>query len=309
MLLSSSTIIAILSFGSTVISPVESLLNRRLIAPIHHASSYQETTVNLAKEFDLSGGNGRAEDAIRLQHSKHEHQFLKLRPRTARTTIRSKGGRRCTIYQQLSSQLFYTPSPIESSSTRGETVAVYALILASLLSFVGDNVMHIPVFRTWYLYHRKWRWWQPITSTFCHGDKAHLSGNVFLLLLFGRSVEDELGPLGLVFSYIFCGVVANLVSLVMLPKYTVSLGASGAVFGLFSVSIFSRLSWRDIFDWRKIIEVGVLGQYVVSQFLNEAQTVAGGGIAGVNHVAHLSGAVAGFAMIVILRKLIKVLER
>eukprot|EP00536_Pseudo-nitzschia_multiseries_P007260 jgi/Psemu1/296514/fgenesh1_pm.167_\ len=152
-------------------------------------------------------------------------------------------------------------------------------------------------------------WWQPLTSTFCHGDKAHLSGNAFLLLLFGRSVEDELGSFGLVFSYLFCGVVANLVSLALLPSYTISLGASGAVFGLFSVSIAARLSWRDVFDWRKIIEVGVLGQFVASQFLSEAKTAASGGIVGINHVAHLSGAAAGCAMVVLLRVLIRIMEK
>ena len=31
-------------------------------------------------------------------------------------------------------------------------------------------------------------------------------------------------------------------------------GASGAVFGLFTVSVFSRLSLREL-DWRRIVEV------------------------------------------------------
>ena len=195
--------------------------------------------------------------------------------------------------------------------SNNKSTAVYALILISILSFLGDNILHLPIFRkTMYLVHRNPYWWQLITSTFCHGDKAHLSGNLFLLLLFGKSVEDELGSTGLIFSYIFCGVVANITSLVMLPKYTVSLGASGAVFGLFSVSILSRLSsWRDIFDWRKIIEVGILGQFVFGQFLNEVKTAASGGIVGVNHVAHLSGAAAGIGMILILRMLLQILEK
>jgi len=210
------------------------------------------------------------------------------------------------------SQLSDTSSPMIDSSLstyqQHKTTAVYALILLSVLSFVADNIMRLPSLRTLYLYHWNWHWWQLFTSIFCHGDKAHLSGNIFLMLLFGRSVEDELGPLGLMFSYLFCGVVANFVSLVVLPSNTVSFGASGAVFGLFSVSIFSRLSWRDIADWRKLVEVGVLGQFVVNRFLDEVKTAATGGVAGVNHVAHLSGAGAGVVFIFILRKLIKKLE-
>lgn len=133
---------------------------------------------------------------------------------------------------------------------------------------------------------------------------------MFLLLLFGRSVEDENGSFGVMLSYLFCGVTANLVSLAMLPSNTVGLGASGAVFGLFSVSILSRVSsLQAILDWRNLIEVGVLGQFVVERFLNEAKTAAAGGIGGVNHVAHLAGAGAGIAMILILRILLRIMEK
>mgnify|MGYP002856608681 CR=1 FL=1 len=152
-----------------------------------------------------------------------------------------------------------------------------------------DNVLRIPLFRSFYLYHSGVRWWQPVTSLFCHGSRSHLSNNLFLLLLFGRSVEDELGWGGLVFTYLFCGVLANLASLALLPAATVSIGASGAVFGLFAVSILARLSWTDL-SWQKIIEVVVLGEFVFKQVLGEMRTAAGGGVAGINHVAHLSGA-------------------
>jgi len=127
------------------------------------------------------------------------------------------------------------------------------------------------------------------------------------LLLFGRSVEDDLGWGGLLFAYAFCGIAANLVSLVVLPAATVSVGASGAVFGLFAVSILTRLSWRDL-DWRKIVEVAVLGDFVFGRVLSEIRTAATGGIAGVNHVAHLSGAAAGVAMVLVLRGSIAKME-
>lgn len=200
---------------------------------------------------------------------------------------------------------------IALSKVKRETTAVYGLILLSLLSFVGDNVLRLLLFRRarFYLHHRHWHWWQLVTATFCHADRAHLTGNLFLLLLFGRSVEDELGPAGLVCSYLFCGAVANAASLVALPRHTVSLGASGAVFGLFSISIASRLtSWREALDWRNLIEVGVLGQFVASTFLSEVKIAAAGGMVGVNHVAHLSGAVAGIGMILVLRILINIME-
>lgn len=41
----------------------------------------------------------------------------------------------------------------------------------------------------------------------------------------------------------------------------VSVGASGAIFGLFAVSVLTRLR----FDLRRLLESAILGQFVVSQ--------------------------------------------
>ena len=99
--------------------------------------------------------------------------------------------------------------------------AVYALILANFLAFGADKVFRLPLMRSLYLYHHHVQWWQPITSLFMHANRQHISGNMFLLLLFGRSVEDELGWPGLLFAFCFCGAVANLLSLLLLPTATV----------------------------------------------------------------------------------------
>ena len=193
-----------------------------------------------------------------------------------------------------------------SPAAASASTATHALIMANILIFVADKVARMPL-QYLYLVHRQVAWWQPLTACFCHASRSHLSGNLFLLLLFGRSVEDDLGWGGILLAYAFCGIVANLVSLVVLPAATVSLGASGAVFGLFAVSILTRLSWRDL-DWRKVVEVAVLGDFVFDRVLSEIRTAATGGIAGVNHVAHLSGAAAGVAMVLALRGSIAKME-
>ena len=188
--------------------------------------------------------------------------------------------------------------------------AVYALILCHLAVFLADHVFHLPLIkRNLYLFHHRWKWWQPLTTCFCHANRQHLSTNLFLLLLFGRSVEDDLGHSGLLWSYAFCGAMASFASLWLLPTATVSMGASGAVFGLFAVSTLTKLSWNQLLDWRKVVEVAVLGEFVVRQLTSEVSVAARGGRAGVNHVAHLSGAVAGIIMVLGMRSVVARYEK
>lgn len=107
-------------------------------------------------------------------------------------------------------------------------------------------------------------------------------------------------------SYLFTGVGANLVSWLVLPRNAVSVGASGAVFGLFAISVLVKMSW----DWRKILEVLILGQFVIERVMEAAQASAGvsGTIYGgyslqtVNHIAHLSGALVGVVLVWLLSK-------
>lgn len=57
----------------------------------------------------------------------------------------------------------------------------------------------------------------------------------------GKLVEEEEGNFALWLSYILTGAGANLVSWLVLPRNAVSIGASGAVFGLFAVSVLVKV--------------------------------------------------------------------
>jgi len=75
------------------------------------------------------------------------------------------------------------------------------------------------------------------TAIFAHANWEHLSSNAFALLVFGRMVEEEEGALGLWLTYLLAGVGGTLASYLTAPHtHTISLGASGGVFGLFLVS-------------------------------------------------------------------------
>ena len=203
-----------------------------------------------------------------------------------------------------------------ASAKSDEGNGVFLLLLINVALFVADQWLHVGFVKSLYLNHMHPRWWQFVTSIFCHANWAHLSGNIFFLYVFGNIVEQEEGAFGVWFSYLFTGVGAGLASYLMLPKAaggvlgmgaaaTVSLGASGAVFGLFAVSVLTKLAKMDA---RKLLEAVILGQFVVERFFSEAKMAAaasgGIGAGGVNHVAHLAGALVGVALIFILTRIL-----
>jgi membrane associated rhomboid family serine protease len=62
-----------------------------------------------------------------------------------------------------------------------------------------------------------------------------------VVVLAGKLVEEEEGSFAVWLSYLFTGVGANLVSWLILPRTVVSVGASGAVFGLFAISVLVKV--------------------------------------------------------------------
>jgi membrane associated rhomboid family serine protease len=74
-------------------------------------------------------------------------------------------------------------------------------------------------------------WWRIFVSFFLHAGIFHLAFNMLTLLLLGSQLEREFGPLDMTAIYMSSGVAGQLASAVFLPN-SVSVGASGAIFGL-----------------------------------------------------------------------------
>lgn len=175
---------------------------------------------------------------------------------------------------------------------------VFALIIINLVVFIADHVLRIGLIQYLYLNLSSPSWYQFFTAMFCHANWAHISGNLFFLYIFGKLVEEEEGVIGVVGSYLICGLGASIMSwLFHAGGASYSLGASGAVFGLFVVSVLIKLSWH----WRRILEVLILGQFVVERVLFEFRQI--GVQDGIDRVAHIGGALVGVAMIMVLMRL------
>jgi len=72
-----------------------------------------------------------------------------------------------------------------------------------------------------------------LTSIFLHGGIFHLAGNMLALWAFAQRVEDACGPWRFLAFYLFCGVVADIISTMSRSTEIIpGIGASGAVYGI-----------------------------------------------------------------------------
>ncbi|XP_057452640.1 rhomboid-like protein 11, chloroplastic [Lotus japonicus] len=231
-----------------------------------------------------------------LRHSHHSLSLLRFRSPTHCSKIKNSD-----LVPQLE-----LGKPENKRKPEKRASGIFWVILLNIGIFVADKFFQVNGIKAMYLYHNRPSWYQFVTATFCHANWKHLSSNLFFLYIFGKLVEEEEGNFALWLCYILTGVGANLVSWLILPRDIVSVGASGAVFGLFTISVLVKMSW----DWRKILEVLILGQFVVEKVMEAAQastsltgTFRGGySLQSVNHIAHLSGALVGVLLVWLLSK-------
>ncbi|SHJ73205.1 rhomboid protease GluP [Hymenobacter daecheongensis DSM 21074] len=84
--------------------------------------------------------------------------------------------------------------------------------------------------------------WRLLTSCFLHGGVAHLLLNSLALLFLGRLCETLVGPGRLLLAYLLSGVGGSLFSLWWHTRGVNSVGASGAIFGLYGLVLMLALT-------------------------------------------------------------------
>lgn len=90
-------------------------------------------------------------------------------------------------------------------------------------------------------------YWRLLTSAFLHAGLLHIAFNMYALYLFGPFVERALGTWRFIVAYLTMAVFASVFVYVLTDPVIVTIGASGAVFGLFGMAmIFLLKAKQDI---------------------------------------------------------------
>jgi rhomboid protease GluP len=128
-------------------------------------------------------------------------------------------------------------------------------------------------------------WWRLVTAMFLHGGLLHIGMNSWVLYDLGPSVEALYGRAKFLVLYIFTGVSGFVASYLISPN-SISIGASGAIFGLIGAMItYGYRNRRSVGDSARNMYVRWAVYGLVFGFL----------VPGLDNAAHIGGLIGGIA--------------
>ena len=161
-------------------------------------------------------------------------------------------------------------------------VANVAIYLITVAQGGGLNAPGGSLFYKWALYGpavHHGDWWRLITSAFLHGGLLHIIFNMLALWWLGAPVEMVLGRARYLGLYLVSGVAGATGALIANPN-SVTVGASGAIFGLLGAGLILEYQATG----------SLAGNYLTLIVINLAISFA---VPGISVGGHLGGLVGG----------------
>ena len=125
-------------------------------------------------------------------------------------------------------------------------------------------------------------WWRLLTAAFLHSGLLHIGFNMYVLYLLGPPLERAFGTGRFLALYLVAALGGSVASYATSPPNTLSVGASGAIFGLMAAFlVVGKRFRRDVSQVAFLLAINVVIGFVVPN---------------IDWRAHLGGAAAGAAM-------------
>ena len=145
---------------------------------------------------------------------------------------------------------------------------------------------------------RQGEWFRLITPIFLHGGLLHLASNSWALWTVGPLVEKLYGPARFSLLYLFAGVggvLGSYAGSASRPPFVPSVGASGAIFGLFGTLLVFGYKYRRELPghFQRSIRSGILPVIVLNLFL-------GFSLPFIDNAAHIGGLITGALLALVL---------
>lgn len=176
---------------------------------------------------------------------------------------------------------------IDSESFKRARITIYLAIVNVALYFVfflnQDTQIYLLFVQINSRVIEQLELWRLFTSMFLHADVLHLISNIIGLLLFGTFIENFGSKKAYLIIYFISGIMGNIMSLFLLPPYVISLGASGAIYGLIGATVLLIILERNTAQLLLIFLY--LIYFIVTSFSPQ-----------INYASHIFGLITGFIL-------------
>ncbi|MFT4148382.1 MAG: rhomboid family intramembrane serine protease [Micrococcaceae bacterium] len=175
------------------------------------------------------------------------------------------------------------------SFRQGPPLVTYTIIALCVLVFIGEHIPSLKLVELWTLVPAlaQSQPWRMITSIFLHDPSNifHIGLNMYMLYIIGKALEPMLGRTRFAITFLLSGLGGS-VAVVLLASgqawITSTLGASGALFGLFGTLLLVQK------------KLGIDVQQIV--LLIVINLAFGFMVSGVSWQAHVGGLIVGMTL-------------
>lgn len=188
------------------------------------------------------------------------------------------------------------------------TDVVKHLLIINVIVFVAFHIIFSDYRRHLYLFYPTSDFFQPfqlVSHMFMHGGESHILFNMLSLFFLGPMVEQALGSKRFFIFYMVCGMGSMLLHLGLTYTGFLSagvpiVGASGAIMGVF-------IAFGLLFPNTKLMllfpPIPIKAKYLMMGLIAfDVFSGVSGANTGIAHFAHLGGAITGFIMMAIWKK-------
>ena len=167
-------------------------------------------------------------------------------------------------------------------------VVTYALILINVFMFLfplinGTTEEFYNLFASYGPFVKMGDYYRLISAAFMHANIAHLIFNMYALWIIGMQLESFIGKWRYLVVYLFSAISGSLLSVIVTPN-AVSVGASGAIFGLLGALLYFGYHYRVYLG--TVIKSQIIPLIVINLLL-------GFMVPGIDNAAHIGGLIGG----------------
>ncbi len=167
-------------------------------------------------------------------------------------------------------------------------VVTYALIIINLFVFLfpmfyGNTEQVYNLFASYGPFVKMGEYYRLLTAAFLHANIAHLIFNMYALWIIGMQLESFIGRWRYLVVYLFSAITGSLLSVIVTPD-AVSVGASGAIFGLLGALLYFGYHYRVYLG--TVIKSQIIPLIVINLLL-------GFMVPGIDNAAHIGGLIGG----------------